>query len=90
MNIIWRPHTEIPQASGWYRVKRIDEPEGSLLVRAFGQGHWWTPLPDGWISSDGVYEWESLPLCSIASPDDPISPIEEMKRAAGTVDGVKP
>ena len=51
--IIWRGKDEIPQAAGWYRVKR----DGDQKVRAWGQGHWWIAIPNGWLSADGVYEW---------------------------------
>lgn len=82
--ITYRPADEIPQAAGWYRVRRTDDPD-KPLVRAFGQDHWWIPLPDGWITADGCYEWESLPICPVADEDDPITPIEEMKRAQSIV-----
>lgn len=75
--IIWRGKDETPQAAGWYRVKR----DGDQKVRAWGQGHWWIPIPNGWLSADGVYEWEHLPLCAIGDEYSGLDPIVEWKRA---------
>lgn len=80
---IWRGKDEIPQAAGWYRVRR----DGDQKVRAFGQGHWWIPLKDGWLSADGVYEWEHLPICAIESKDFEMSPADEWRRANALAGG---
>jgi hypothetical protein len=45
--VAWRQETESPTDKGWYAVMRAD---GSLCLRAFGQGLWWIPLKDGWLS----------------------------------------
>lgn len=80
---IWREPHELPQAAGWYIVERIDEP--GERIRAWGQGHWWTPLPDGWISSDNVYRWHHLPVAALGS-DEERNPLEEMRE----VEALKP
>jgi hypothetical protein len=82
----WRAVDEIPQAAGWYRVKRDGEPR----VRAFGQGHWWIPLSDGWLSADGCYEWEHLPICAMEPPESKLTPAQEWARANQLSGGFDP
>lgn len=82
----WREKDEIPQAAGWYRVKR----DGKPMVRAFGQGHWWIPLPGGWLSADGCYEWEHLPICAMESPESELTPGQEWQRANALAGGFDP
>lgn len=43
----WFPENDPPINPGWYAVQRKD---GSLCLRAFGNGEWWIPLADGWLS----------------------------------------
>ena len=78
----WRGVNEIPQAAGWYRVRR----EGEAKIRAYGQGHWWIPLIDGWLSADGVYEWEALPIAALGADEDrsPLDELAEVERIADT------
>lgn len=84
----WRGPSELPQAAAWYLVRR--PPDQTEKVRAFGQGHWWIPLPDGWLSADGCYEWKPQPICAIAADDDEITPIQEMDRAQKIMEGQVP
>jgi hypothetical protein len=46
-NIKWNPETKAPALSGWCVVMRKD---GTLCMRAYGNGLWWIPLADGWLS----------------------------------------
>lgn len=51
----WHSEDEIPAEPGWFTIKRHD---GSLCIRAYGAGHWWIPLKDGWISGlPAGFEW---------------------------------
>lgn len=44
---MWHSEAETPTQPGWYAIQRID---GSYCLRAWGNGHWWIPLKDGWLS----------------------------------------
>jgi|SRR6478736_4125497 len=46
-SIEWKNEDVEPAESGWYAVMRADK---SLCLRAFGNGLWWIPLKDGWLS----------------------------------------
>lgn len=84
-DVMWQPAGSRPSSPGWYRVRRVDN--GAEKVRAFGGGGlWWTPLTDGWLSEaiDGeTYEWLPRRLATMEPPESLLSPIDEMKRAAG-------
>lgn len=43
----WQSENVEPIEEGWYAVQRAD---GSLCIRAWGDGFWWSPLKDGWLS----------------------------------------
>lgn len=43
----WQSENVEPIEEGWYAVQRAD---GSLCLRAWGEGFWWSPLKDGWLS----------------------------------------
>lgn len=43
----WISENVEPSEKGWYAVRRAD---GSLCIRAWGNGLWWIPLKDGWLS----------------------------------------
>ena len=51
--------SESPTEKGWYECWAVDGRWGvRMQYRAWGNGCWWTPLADGWVSSkDGVYKW---------------------------------
>lgn len=51
----WYSPRVTPKRRGWYVVRR--SPDDEAMVRAYGNGHWWIPLPGGWLSADGVYRW---------------------------------
>ena len=70
----WNGPDWIPPHSGWYKVRR----DGAEKVRAYGNGHWWIPLPDGWLSADGVYEWQQPRIAPLDDGDG--SPLDECKR----------
>jgi hypothetical protein len=41
---------------------------GEFRYRAWGNGVWWIPLPDGWLSScDGIYRWAG-PFADVNGP----------------------
>jgi hypothetical protein len=77
--LTWRGPSEVPPSDGWYRVKR----EGDQKVRAFGNGHWWIPLVDGWLSADDVYEW-ALPRILPMDKAREIFPGNRMERGQQT------
>lgn len=62
------PH-ETPTAPGWYECWAVDDRWcGEMRYRAWGNGLWWTPLPDGWLSSrDGIYYWRG-PVADVNGP----------------------
>jgi hypothetical protein len=69
--LAWRPETVSPTAAGWYEVDAIDgrfaDRQGPVY-RAWGNGRWWTPLADGWISvPDGLYRWRG-PVADVNGP----------------------
>jgi hypothetical protein len=45
-----------------------DRWDGLPRYRAYGNGRWWTPLADGWISApDNIYRWHG-PVADINGP----------------------
>jgi hypothetical protein len=53
---------------GWYKCWATDDRwEGQPRYRGWGNGCWWIPLADGWISSDHPYTWQG-PLADIMGP----------------------
>jgi hypothetical protein len=63
------PPTERPTETGWYECWAIDDRwNGEMAYRAFGNGLWWTPLKDGWLSApDGTYHWRG-PVADVNGP----------------------
>jgi hypothetical protein len=61
--------TETPTAPGWYECWATDDRwDGAMQYRAFGNGLWWTPLADGWLSApQGLYRW-SGPVADVNGP----------------------
>ena len=61
--------SESPTEKGWYECWAVDGRWGMLMqYRAWGNGCWWTPLADGWVSSkNGVYKWRG-PVADIGGP----------------------
>ena len=48
MNLVtWKLEDELPSEKGWYAIMRSD---GTFCIRGWGNGHWWIPLKDGWMS----------------------------------------
>lgn len=58
-----------PQVPGWYECwARDDRWNGEMRYRAWGNGFWWTPLEDGWITApDGLYRWRG-PVADVNGP----------------------
>jgi len=65
----WHEATETPTETGWYECLAIDDRwNGEMRYRAWGNGYWWTPLTDGWLSGrDGVYRWRG-PVADVNGP----------------------
>jgi hypothetical protein len=63
------PATTSPTKPGWYECWRKDNGwGGEMRYRAWGNGLWWTPLPDGWLSSrNGIYQWRG-PVADVSGP----------------------
>lgn len=55
----WNDEWTEPTEKGWYLVDAVDGRwNGEVRYRAWGEGSWWIPLPDGWMSSPmGLYRW---------------------------------
>lgn len=66
---VFNPADTSPTEKGWYLVRATDGRwNGETRYRAWGNGFWWIPLRDGWISSnDGLYEWQG-PVADINGP----------------------
>jgi hypothetical protein len=68
-----------PSEPGWYICKPIDDRwDGETRYRAWGNGCWWIPLKDGWLSSKmGIYKWIG-PVADINGPaPDCTNPIDD-------------
>jgi phage FluMu protein Com len=59
----WHSENEQPTDRGWYLCDSIDGRwNGEFRYRAWGNGYWWIPLPDGWISAPiSLYRWKGPP-----------------------------
>ena len=81
---LWYSPRVTPRRRGWYVVKRRDT--GDVMVRAYGNGHWWVPLPGGWLSADGFYNWMPgavMPLpreSDLDPPDEHALALERAKK----------
>jgi hypothetical protein len=65
-----------PFEPGWYECLATDDRwQGETRYRAWGQGRWWIPLVDGWLSSPmGLYRWRG-PVADVHGPaPDGINP----------------
>lgn len=65
-------------AKGWYIVRYLDEPD-RVMIRAWGNGMWWTDLgrgngKDGWIGSPEGRRYEWLGPCGDVMKDAPNYP----------------
>lgn len=58
-----------PEKTGWYHVDAVDKRWGEKTkFRAWGNGRWWIPLKDGWLSSNmGIYRWFG-PVADVEGP----------------------
>lgn len=58
-----------PLVDGWYLCNAVDDRwNGELCYRAWGNGQWWTPFSDGWVSSRmGIYQWVG-PVADVNGP----------------------
>jgi len=58
-----------PKEPGWYECwAKDDRWDGQMQYRAWGNGFWWTPLKDGWISQPlGIYRWRG-PVADVNGP----------------------
>ncbi len=69
---------ECPLADGWYECYATDDRwNGEMRYRAWGNGLWWMPLPDGWLSSRmGIYRWRG-PVADVQGPaPDGTNPVD--------------
>ena len=69
MNSDWHDEHEEPVEIGWYLVDAVDGRfNGKHKYRAWGNGSWWIPAYDGWVSSSiGLYRWKG-PVADIDGP----------------------
>lgn len=58
-----------PTRDGWYLCRAVDSRwGGETRYRAWGNGSWWIPLKDGWLSSNmGIYQWIG-PVADVRGP----------------------
>lgn len=65
----WHGEFEEPSEKGWYECFAVDDRwKGEMRYRAWGNGTWWIPLPDGWLSSPlGIYRWRG-PVADVNGP----------------------
>ena len=58
-----------PTKPGWYECWALDDRwGGEMRYRAWGNGYWWIPLVDGWITSPmGIYRWRG-PVADVNGP----------------------
>jgi len=68
----WNSSFKKPLRKGWYECKARDNRwDGKTMWRAWGNGLWWIPLKNGWLSSNlGTYKWRG-PRKPLASSGDP-------------------
>lgn len=70
-NLPWHPETESPTVPGWYEVDATDgrfADRSGPVYRAWGNGFWWVPLPDGWITAhENLYRWRG-PVADVNGP----------------------
>lgn len=66
----WNSSYRRPSRKGWYECRARDGRwGGKTRYRAWGQGQWWIPLADGWLSSPmGLYQWRG-PRIDIDKPE---------------------
>jgi hypothetical protein len=75
----WHDAKEEPLERGWYEVVAVDGRfEGERRYRAWGNGMWWIPLKDGWLSSPpNLYRWRG-PVADVMGPaPDGTNPVTE-------------
>lgn len=78
-DIVWHDENQEPTEKGWYLVDAVDGRfNGQFKYRAWGNGSWWIPLADGWLSSPmGIYKWHG-PVADINGPaPDGTNPISK-------------
>ena len=65
----WHDPGDDPAEPGWYEVTTADDRFGpELRYRAWGNGLWWIPLRDGWVTAhENVYRWRG-PVADINGP----------------------
>ena len=79
---------EMPKETGWYLVHAVDGRfDGETKYRAWGNGSWWIPLQDGWLSSPiGISRWIG-PVADVNGPapdgTDPKPTKKETANACG-------
>lgn len=68
-NLPFRGEWDEPTEAGWYECLAVDDRwGGEMRYRAWGNGSWWTPLRDGWLSSRmGLYRWRG-PVADVNGP----------------------
>lgn len=69
MNSIWQNENILPTKPGWYECLAVDDRwKGQTRYRAYGNGSWWIPLDDGWLSQNpGIYKWRG-PVADVNGP----------------------
>lgn len=78
--------TETPTLPGWYLCQAVDDRwNGEFRYRAWGNGFWWIPLRNSWLSSrDDIYNWDG-PFADVHGPaPDGTNPGGPVPDAAGT------
>lgn len=67
----WNDPDTVPTVAGWYEVEAVDDrfaDHTGPVYRGWGNGRWWTPLPDGWFEQpNGLYRWRG-PVADINGP----------------------
>lgn len=68
-DLSWHEADEEPAEPGWYEVAAMDDRWGpETRYRAWGNGCWWIPLPDGWLTArEKVYRWRG-PVADVNGP----------------------
>lgn len=69
MNSEWNSEHLAPTEKGWYECLAVDDRwKGKMCYRAWGNGLWWIPLKDGWLSQHmGIYKWRG-PVADVNGP----------------------
>ena len=66
---VWHDQNVTPTLPGWYEVRTDDGRfDGRTVYRGWGNGAWWIPLADGWLTAnEHAYHWRG-PVADIDGP----------------------